>query len=136
MKINMLGVTAVLVTLLAFFSLPGSALAQLTGARRTELQRHDLSTSGHEAVQVRIDFDPGAVVGKHIHPGEEIIYVIEGSLKYDVAGKPPVTLKKGDVLFVSAGTIHSARNVGIGNAAELATYTVKKGKPLVTFVNR
>jgi len=135
MKINMLSIAAVLVTLSAF-SLPGLALAQLPGTRRTELQRHDLGTSGHEAVQVRIDFDPRAAVGKHIHPGEEIIYVLEGTLEYDVAGKPPVTLKKSDVLFVPAGTIHSARNVGVGNAAELATYTVEKGKPLVTFVNR
>jgi quercetin dioxygenase-like cupin family protein len=135
MKKNILSITAVLVTL-SVFSLPSSALAQLPGIRRTELQRQDLSTSGHEAIQVRIDFDPGAVVGKHIHPGEEIIYVLEGTLKYDVAGKPPVTLEKGDVLFIPTGTIHSARNVGIGNAAELATYTVEKGEPLVTFVNR
>jgi hypothetical protein len=44
---------------------------------------------------------------------------------------PPVTLKAGDVLFIPAGTIHSARNVGTGRAAELATYIVEKGKPLV-----
>ncbi len=131
----MLSIAAVLVTLSAF-SFPGSSSAQRPGTRRTELQRHDLSTPGHEAVQVRIDFDPGAVAGKHIHPGEEIIYVLEGLLEYDVAGKPPVTLKKGEVLFVPAGMIHSARNVGTGSAAELATYTVEKGKPLVTFVNR
>jgi quercetin dioxygenase-like cupin family protein len=135
MKINMLLIAAVLVTLTAF-SFPGSSSAQPPGTRRTELQRHDLSTPGHEAVQVRIDFDPGAAVGKHIHSGEEIIYVLEGLLEYDVAGKSRVTLKKGDVLFVPAGTIHSARNVGTGSAAELATYTVEKGKPLVTFVNR
>ena len=45
-------------------------------------------------------------------------------------GKPPVTLKAGDVLFIPAGTIHAAKNVGSGNAAELATYIVEKGKPL------
>ena len=46
-------------------------------------------------------------------------------------GKPPVTLKAGGVLFIPAGTIHSAKNVGSGNGAELATYLVEKGKPLV-----
>ena len=46
-------------------------------------------------------------------------------------GKPPVTLKAGEVLFIPAGTIHTAKNVGSGNGAELATYVVEKGKPLV-----
>ena len=46
-------------------------------------------------------------------------------------GKPPVTLEAGDVLFIPAGTIHSARNIGAGRGVELATYIVEKGKPLV-----
>ncbi len=46
-------------------------------------------------------------------------------------GKPPVTLKAGDVLFIPGGTIQSAKNVGTGREAELATYIVEKGKPLV-----
>jgi quercetin dioxygenase-like cupin family protein len=116
-------------------AIPGLVMAQQqTGIKRTELQRHDLSTSGHEAIQVRIDFAPGAAFGKHTHPGEEIIYVIEGLLEYQVEGKPPVTLKAGDVLFIPAGTIHAAKNVGGNNAAELATYVVEKGKPVVVLV--
>ena len=86
---------------------------------------------GREVVQVRVELDPGAVAPKHSHPGEEIIYVLEGTFEYEVEGKPPVTLKAGDVLFVPAGTNHSAKNVGSGTAAELATYIVEKGKPLV-----
>ena len=35
----------------------------------------------------------------------------------------------GEVLFIPAGTIHAAKNVGSGNAAELATYVLEKGKP-------
>ena len=81
---------------------------------------------------MRVDFDRGAAFGRHTHPGEEIIYVLEGSLEYQVEGKPPVTLKAGDVFFVPAGTIHAARNVGGSTAAELATYVVEKGKPLLT----
>jgi quercetin dioxygenase-like cupin family protein len=111
-----------------------AARAQQPGIKRTDLQRHDLSVPGREAVQVRVDFDPGAAFGKHRHPGEEIIYVIEGSLEYEVEGKPPMTLKAGEVLFIPAGTIHAAKNVGSGNAAEIATYVVEKGKPLVELV--
>jgi quercetin dioxygenase-like cupin family protein len=113
---------------------PASAFAQQAGIKRTELQRHDLVVHGREVVQVRIDFDPGAAFGRHSHPGEEIIYVIEGSFEYEVEGKPPVTLKAGEVLFIPAGTIHAAKNVGSSNAAELATYIVEKKKPLVVMV--
>ena len=91
---------------------PHAAQAQQAGIKRTDLQRHDLSVPGREAVQVRVDIDPGVAFGKHTHPGEEIIYVIEGTLEYEIEGKPPVTLKAGDVLFIPAGTIHSAKNPG------------------------
>ena len=110
------------------------ARAQQPGTNRTDLQRHDLSVPGREVVQARVDFDRGAAFGKHTHPGEEIIYVLEGSLEYQVEGKPPMTIKAGDVLLIPAGTIHAAKNVGSGTAKELATYVVEKGKPLVVMV--
>lgn len=110
------------------------AQAQQGGIRRVDLQRHDLGVPGFEAVQVRVEFDPGASFGKHSHPGEEIVYVLEGSLEYEVEGKPPVTLGAGEVLFIPAGTIHAAKNVGSVTASELATYIVEKGKPLLTLV--
>ena len=110
------------------------ARAQQPGIKRTDLQRHDLSVPGREVVQVRVELAPGVSFPKHTHPGEEIIYVLEGTWEYTVEGKPPVTLKAGEVLFIPAGTIHSAKNVGSGNGAELATYVVEKGKPLLTVV--
>ena len=108
------------------------AQAQQPGVKRTDLQQHDLSVPGREVVQVRVDIAPGVLAANHSHPGEEIVYVIEGLLEYQLEGKPPVTLKAGEVLFIPTGTIHSAKNVGSVNAAELATYIVEKGKPLVT----
>jgi len=111
---------------------PHAAQAQQPGVKRTDLQRHDLSAPGREAIQVIVELAPGVLAAKHTHPGEEIIYVLEGLLEYEVEGKPPVTLKAGDVLFIPARTIHSARNVGTGNGTELATYIVEKGKPLLT----
>jgi quercetin dioxygenase-like cupin family protein len=107
------------------------APAQQPGIRRTDLQRHDLSVPGREVVQVRVELAPGVAFGRHSHPGEEIVYVLEGSLEYEVEGRPPVTLGAGEVLFIPAGAVHAARNVGRGNGAELATYIVEKGKPLV-----
>ena len=108
-----------------------AAWSQQQGITRVDVQRHDLSIPGREAIQVRVDFAPGAGFPKHSHPGEEIAYVLEGSLEYQLKGKPPITLKAGDAVFIPAGTIHAARNVGSGNAKELATYIVEKGKTLV-----
>ena len=104
------------------------------GITRTDLQRHDLDVPGREVIQVRVSFAPGAAFGRHRHPGEEIIYVLEGSLEYEIEDKPPVTLKAGEGLFIPTGAIHSARNVGRVKAAELATYVVEKEKPLVELV--
>lgn len=110
------------------------AWSQESGIKRTDLLQSDLVVSGREVLQVRVDFAPGVAFPAHSHPGEEIAYVIEGVLEYRLEGKPPVTLKAGESLFIPAGTVHSAKNVGDSNAAELATYIVEKGKPLVQIV--
>jgi quercetin dioxygenase-like cupin family protein len=72
---------------------------------------------------------------EHTHPGEEIIYILEGALEYQVDGQPTRTYNAGDALTVPVGVIHAVRDVGSGNAAELATYVVEKGKPLITVVD-
>jgi len=129
------GIIAVVAALIVGSGLELSvARAQQPGTKRTDLQRHDLSVPGREVVQVRVDFDPGYVSPKHTHPGEEIIYILEGTLEYQVEGKQPATYRAGDVLLIPAGAIHAAKNVGGGNGAELATYVVEKGKPLITLV--
>jgi quercetin dioxygenase-like cupin family protein len=107
------------------------AAAQQPGVKRTELQRHDLSVPGREMVQVRVEVDPGVALPVHTHPGEEIVYILEGTWEYQVEGQGVQTLKAGDVAFVPAGTKHSAKNVGSGKGAAVATYIVEKGKPLV-----
>ena len=82
---------------------------------------------------MRVDLAPKAAFPSHTHPGEEIIYVIEGTWQYEI-GDRSVTARAGDVLFIPARVIHSAKNVGSGKAAELATYLVEKGQPLLTLV--
>ena len=104
---------------------------QTPGITRTDLQQHDLSVAGREVIQTRVDFAPGAVAPRHMHPGEEIVYVLKGTLEYHLEGQPTARLNAGDVLFVPYGKPHSAVNVGLEPASELATYVVEKGKPLV-----
>ena len=110
----------------------GGKVQRAPGLWRTDLQRHDLSVPGREVVQSRVDIGPEAPLVRHTHPGEEIIYVLEGSLEYQIEGQPPMTFNAGDALTVPAGVVHAVRNVASGNAAELATYVVEKGKPLLT----
>jgi quercetin dioxygenase-like cupin family protein len=104
--------------------------ARLGDIKRTHLMKEDLSVPGREVVQVRVDIPPGVVAARHNHPGEELVYVIEGALEYRLDGRPPVVVRAGEVLFIPHGTHHEVKNVGSTNAAELATYIVEKGKPL------
>jgi quercetin dioxygenase-like cupin family protein len=78
---------------------------------------------------------PEAPLVRHWHPGEEIIYVLEGSLEYQIDGEPPRTYDAGDALVVPAERVHAVRNLGSGAAAELATYVVEKDKPFLVVVD-
>ena len=100
--------------------------------KRTVLQRADLSTPGRELVQALVEIPSGVRPGRHIHPGEEVGYVLEGTLVLWVQGRPTVTIKAGDSFFVEAGQPHETANEGPTMAKILATYTVEKGKPLAT----
>jgi quercetin dioxygenase-like cupin family protein len=109
-----------------------AAMAQkfdANGIARTEVVRRDFDKR-HEAIQVRVDFAAGASFPRHAHPGVEIAYVLEGEVEYELEGKP-VVLKAGDALYIPAGAVHGAKNLGTGKMSELATYIVEKGKPVV-----
>jgi quercetin dioxygenase-like cupin family protein len=111
------------------------AAASALADHRAQLSQQDLSIPGYEEIQMRVDLDPGHSVANHRHPGEEIIYVVEGTMEYGLEGKPPVQLKAGQVLVVPKGVVHSAKNVGTTNAAEIGTYIVPKGQPLLEWVH-
>jgi quercetin dioxygenase-like cupin family protein len=116
----------------AVFVVAAGINAQQPGFARTVIQRGDLSTPGREVVSAIAEFQPGATVGPHTHPGEEAGYLLEGTLVFESAGKPTVTLKAGETFFVPAGTVHNATNKGSARARVLATYIVEKGKPIAT----
>jgi quercetin dioxygenase-like cupin family protein len=105
----------------------------LGGLKRTELlPPHDVSVPGREISQSLVEFGPGATAPRHFHPGEELIYVVAGTLEYDLEGQPPAVVKTGQSLLIPYGVVHGVKNVGNGNAIELGTYIAEKGKPLIT----
>jgi len=116
----------------ALTAVAGVLAAQQPGFTRKMLQDQNLTVNDRHAVQVVADFQPGGVAGKHTHPGEELGYVLEGTLELQIAGEAPRTLKAGEAFFVPAGVVHDGKNVGNGNAKVLATYIVEKGKPVAS----
>jgi len=119
---------------LAALTISFAVYAQLSGIDRVDLQRRDLGIQGKEIVQSRFEIYPDVVAPKHSHPGEEVVYILEGELEYQLEGRAPVTVKAGEVLFIPAGVIHSAKNTGKKKCIELATYIVEKDKPLSVFI--
>ena len=121
--------TIAAVILLAVSLSAHAQMADAKGIARTETVRHDVD-GRTEAIQVRVDFAPGAGFPKHSHPGIEIAYVLSGTVAYEMDGKT-IRLQAGESLYIPAGAGHSARNVGTGASAELATYLVEKNQPIV-----
>ncbi|HTX09143.1 MAG TPA: cupin domain-containing protein [Solirubrobacteraceae bacterium] len=108
---------------------------QAPGLTRTYIQEHDLSVPGRQVIQNRVDISPEVPLFRHKHPGEEVIYVLEGSLEYQIDGQAPIRVSAGEGLMVPPETVHAVRNIGSGNAAELATYFVEKDKPFLVAVD-
>jgi quercetin dioxygenase-like cupin family protein len=107
-------------------------LAQAPGFQRTVVQKADVSVPGREAVITHVEINPGANVGRHTHPGEEISYIIEGEGELLVEGQPTRKVKAGDGFVVPSGLKHDARNTGTQVLKVAAVYLVEKGKPLAT----
>ena len=123
--------TAILTTL-GLVAIAAGLGAQQTGFKRTVLQQSKLSVPGHEAVTAIAEFQPGGTVGRHTHPGEEIGYVLEGSIVLERDGQPPLTLTVGQTFFIPNGQVHNATNKGASTARVLANYVVESGKPVAT----
>ena len=116
----------------AIGALAAGVRAQQAGFKRTVLQQADISAPGREVITAVGEFQPGASPGRHTHPGEEVSYVLEGSVELEIAGKPNVTVRAGEAFIIPAGVVHNATNKGTSIAKIVATYIVEKGKPLAT----
>jgi quercetin dioxygenase-like cupin family protein len=106
------------------------AFAQQPGIKRTILLRTDEpGSTSHEVVMGVAEIAPGAMAGRHRHPGIEIGYILDGSVTLEHEGEPARTLKAGDA-FKNEPGLHNAKNTGKTPVRILAAYLVEKGKPL------
>jgi len=67
-------------------------------------------TVNQEVAVYETEYAPGGINPRHLHPAAITFHVLSGTGVWQEDGKPPVTLKAGDSLFVPAGTIHSHWN--------------------------
>jgi quercetin dioxygenase-like cupin family protein len=98
----------------------------------TILQRTDLaSAKGMEAILVLREVPPGKESGKHTQSGNEIVYILDGSVTLEVQGKPSKTLKAGEAFTTGPGQVHNVKNASASAPAKaLAFYIAKKGAEL------
>lgn len=102
-------------------------------AVRSILERHDQSdVPGKEIVIGTATLPRGSVIGFHTHPGDEIGYVIRGTLILRTRGKPDRILHAGDSFFNPRGAIHSLWAAPGSGGMEVSTWIVDKGAPLAT----
>src|ERR671927_58603 len=102
------------------------ATDELAGTlERTEVQRASSSIPGREIVQVLTEIPVGVESGWHTHPGEEVGYVLAGTVEVLVEGRPPRTLHTGEGFVIPPGTPHNARDLGPGTGQMLSTYLVE-----------
>ena len=101
---------------------------------RREVQRSPLSIPKREMVQVETFIPAGVESGWHVHPGEEVGYIIAGQVEMRVQGRATVVLRPGDGFLIPPGTPHNARDIGPETGKMLSTYIVEAGQPIATFV--
>jgi quercetin dioxygenase-like cupin family protein len=100
--------------------------------QRNIVLKEDIAVADHEGVMAKVDIPPGATEGKHTHPADAFIFVLEGAVEQEIEGKPTVTLKAGDVVHIPANTVHCATNKGSAPAKFAVVFVAEKGKPLTT----
>jgi len=106
------------------------AFAQQPGIKRTILLRaDDPGSANYEAVMAIAEIAPGAMSGRHRHPGIEVAYILDGSVIIERDGQAPVTVNAGETIKNEAA-VHNARNPGTKPVKILAVYLVEKGKPM------
>jgi quercetin dioxygenase-like cupin family protein len=98
-------------------------------AIKIELARGDLTAKNMDIIVNLFEVPPGATVPKHIHPGEEIVYVIDGGSLREPDGNL-VTLDAGTALIYARGVPHAGfTSVGDRPLKILNVFVVDKGKP-------
>ncbi|HEX6713107.1 MAG TPA: cupin domain-containing protein [Thermoleophilaceae bacterium] len=75
----------------------------------------------------------GVESGCHQHPGEEVGYIVAGTVRMEIEGQPTLTLHTGDPFLMAPRTPHHATDLGPGTGRMLSTHIVETGEPIAKF---
>lgn len=102
------------------------------GISRKVLSQTDGPAPGYVTIIAEVEIAPGAVAGRHTHPGIETGYVLEGTFELPIQGRPNVMLKPGDAFQVPPETPHAGGPASPNKIRLISTFVVEKAKPLAT----
>jgi quercetin dioxygenase-like cupin family protein len=102
---------------------------------RTEILHRSSSIPGRDIVQVRTEIPAGVSSGWHVHPGEEVGYIVAGTVQMEIRDQPTLLLRAGDGFVIPPRTPHNALDLGPETGVMLSTYIVEPGEPLATFTH-
>lgn len=103
--------------------------------KRTEVQRQAFSIPDREIVQVLTEIPCGVASGWHIHHGEEVGYILAGTVQMEIEDQPTLMLNQGDGFLIRPRQPHNATDLGPDTGRMLSTYLVEIGKPLAVLVD-
>jgi quercetin dioxygenase-like cupin family protein len=108
--------------------------AQPPPLKRTELLKTTIEgAAGTEGVMYIAELAPGAMAGKHFHPGPEFAYILDGALILENEGQAPKTFKAGEAFYNPAKLVHDAKNASATAPTKvLVVMLIEKGQPLAT----
>jgi quercetin dioxygenase-like cupin family protein len=112
---------------------PADALAGTL--QRTEIQRSESSIPGRIIVQVRTEIPAGVSSGWHTHPGEEVGYIVAGTVQMEIRDQATLTLHPGDGFLIPPRVPHNALDLGPDTGQMLSTYIVESGEPIASFTH-
>ena len=106
--------------------------AQQQPIKRTDLLKLELSEIQDNEMHVWVaDIAPSATTGRHSHPTQRFVYVIEGAVVLELDGKSPQTFKAGQAFAEMPNEIHNFRNASTTEPAKaLGFQYARKGQAL------
>ncbi|MFG6401510.1 cupin domain-containing protein [Microbacterium sp. P04] len=100
--------------------------------KRTEVQHASSSIPGRDIVQVLTEIPVGVSSGWHHHPGEEVGYIVAGTVRMERRDGETKVLNAGEGFLIPPGVAHNATDLGPGVGHMLSTYIVETGEPVST----
>jgi quercetin dioxygenase-like cupin family protein len=108
--------------------------AHAQGITRDELKRADLTGKDMDVIVTIVTVPPGENLPRHIHPGEEVVYVLDGAM-LELSDGSQRQFPTGAATINIRNVPHAGFRVAGDKALKMLTvHIVDKGKPVTEVV--